>query len=114
MKNYVHDGETLALTLTEEAHSGRPVLIGDIFGVAVTDGKVGQSIAVTIEGAFILQKTTGAIAQGDKVYWQRAQVTPPKEEGVTKTPDGNKLVGVAAMSAGPADQAIMVRLNGSF
>ena len=114
MKNFVHDGETLTLTLVEETKSGRPVLLGDLFGVAVVDGKIGQNVAVTVQGVFILPKTVGAVAQGDRVFWQKAQATPPKDEGVTKIPEGNKLIGIAAMSAGAADAMIQVRLNGSF
>ena len=114
MKNYVHDGDILTVTLSEESRSGRPVILGDLFGIAVTDGRVGQQVAVTLQGVFVLPKLPGAIAQGERVFWQKAQVAPPKDEGVTKTPEGNKLIGVAASAADPADSGLEVRLNGTF
>ena len=114
MKNYVHDGETLTLVLTEDVRSGRPVMVGEVFGIAVGDGKAGDKLAVTIVGVYELTKLAGAIGQGERVFWQKAQVAPPKDEGITKTADGNRLVGVAAKSAGSGDLTVEVRLNGAF
>ena len=115
MKNWVHDGTTLPLVLTEDTKSGRAVQIGDTFGVAVDDGIVGQKVAVTVVGVFELTKLPGALQQGERVFWQKAQTLPtPRDEGVTKTPDGNRLIGIAAESAAAGDLIVKVRLNGTF
>ena len=115
MKNFIQGGDVLTVSAPPlGVKSGYPVVIGEIFGVASNDAQAGEVVAVAVEGVFALPKLPGAVATGDKVYWQSAQAAPPKDPGVTKTPDGNKLIGVATQDAAPQATEVIVRLNGAF
>ena len=114
MKNYVHEGSVVTVTLVEAAKSGRPVVIGDGFGIAITDGKSGDDISVRVVDVYELPKLPGAIGLWEKVYWQRAQEQPPKEEGVTKAAEGNRLIGLAMKAAAAGETTVKVRLSGNI
>jgi len=68
MKNFVSDGNVIFHVLTAAVSSGDLVLAGSLVGVAVTDGAIGEEIALTVEGVFDIPAATGATyALGVKV-----------------------------------------------
>lgn len=70
MKNAHQDGRVLDVTLEAAALSGGVVTKGRMLGVAVTNGEIGDTIAVHVEGVFRLPKlSTAVIAFGDPVTW---------------------------------------------
>jgi predicted RecA/RadA family phage recombinase len=108
MKNFVQPGNTLDLIAPAALTSGQPVLIGSIFGVAVTDAASGDTVAVDIEGVFELAKvTTDAIAAGDKLYWDSAAAKLTKTPGTGSKP----LVGFAVAAAGNGVTTVCVAIE---
>lgn len=84
MKNFIQDGKTIEYKVAETAiKSGDVRVIGDVAGVAVTDGAVDETVVLNVTGVYELAKGTGAITQGQKVYaaadgsgmWQRPRIT---------------------------------------
>lgn len=70
MKNVHQDGRVLDVTLTAAVSSGGVVAIGKLVGIAVTDGAIGDTIAVHVEGVFQLPKLAAAVfARGAAVNW---------------------------------------------
>ena len=69
MKNFIQDGKTIEYKVAETAiKSGDVRVIGDVAGVAVTDGAVDETVVLNVTGVYELAKGTGAITQGQKVY----------------------------------------------
>ncbi|GHT47873.1 hypothetical protein AGMMS49965_26060 [Bacteroidia bacterium] len=108
MKNLVEDGKTIKYTVAgADVKSGDPVVIGSLVGVAVTDGAVGDTIAVALEGVYSLPKDSAAITKGAKAY---VKVT----EGVaavTATATGATLAGYAFEAAAAGDSFVFVKLS---
>jgi predicted RecA/RadA family phage recombinase len=111
MKNYIQEGDTLALAAPYTVSSGGGALIGATFGVAVTDLANGETGSFMLEGVFTLPKATGAStggAQGVKAYWVAAS------KSVSAASSGNTLIGVFTATCADGDATASVRLNGSF
>lgn len=94
MKTKIESGDVLTVTAPSGGTtSGVGVLIGSIFGIAVTTNDAGDSVAIhrsgvfdhTAEGAGSGQ----AWATGDVVYWDNTN------KRLTKTSSANTRVGVA-------------------
>jgi predicted RecA/RadA family phage recombinase len=106
MKNLVQDGKTIQYTVTgADVKSGAIVVVGDIAGIAVTDGKIGDTIALEVKGVYNLPKVTGVIAQGKKVYAVAADGT------VTTTATSNTFIGYAWTAAASGDTTVDVKLS---
>lgn len=111
MKNYIQEGDMLALAAPYARSAGEGALIGATFGVAVTDLANGEVGTFALEGVFTLAKSTAASsggAQGAKAYWIAASKV------VTAASSGNTLIGVFTGTCADADATCSVRLNGSF
>lgn len=108
MKNFVEDGKTIDYTVADSPiKSGEVRMLEDVAAVAVTDGAVGETIAMHVTGVYELPKGSGAIKQGQRVY---VNVT----EGVTTivpTASGNKLAGYAWSMAAAGAATVLVKLN---
>lgn len=69
MKNFIQDGKTIEYKVADTAiKSGEVRVIGDLAGVAVTDGAVDETVVLNVTGVYELAKGSGAITQGQKVY----------------------------------------------
>lgn len=123
MKNFIQDGKTIEYKVAETAiKSGDVRVIGDVAGVAVTDGAVDETVVLNVTGVYELAKGTGAITQGQKVYaaadgsgivaTQGQKVYAPADgSGIVATATDNKPVGVAWEAAAAADTTVLVKLN---
>lgn len=103
--NYIQEGKALNYTAGADITSGQFVLMGAIGGVAKTaiaNGKVG---AVHISGVFSVPKASGAVTQGQKLYWNS------DNSNLTTTASGNTIVGVAAAPAASGDATVAILLN---
>lgn len=107
MKNFIEEGKTIEFTPVDaDVKSGMPVVVGDLVGVSITDGAIGETITLSAEGVYSLPKGAGAIKKGQKVY---VNVT----EGVTTivaTSTGNTFAGYAWEAAAAGDASVNVRL----
>lgn len=115
MKNYIQPGNTIDWVVTGSAVvSGQTIVIGSIVGVAVTDGAVGETIAVTVEGVFKVAKATAAITLGAPVYWD-ADGNPvggtAGSGAATATSTGNTLMGKAIEAAAGGTATVKVKLG---
>lgn len=97
MKNSILSGGVVTLTAPYNRSAGQGMLVGSLFGVAVTDVLSGAEVVVELEGAFTLAKATGAWTQGAKLYWDDSA------KNVTTTPTSNTYIGYALAAAGSGD-----------
>jgi predicted RecA/RadA family phage recombinase len=105
MVNYVQDGDTILLTAPYTVTSGQAAKVGKFFGVACDDITSGSTGQFKTDGVFAITKTTGAIAQGDPVFWDNTN------KYLTTTANSNTEVGVCLVAALSGDTTATVRLN---
>ena len=104
MQNKIQDGRVLDITLAADVKGGDVVALGNICGVAVTDGTTGQTIAVEVEGVFDLPAVSGtAFIVGDALYWNGT--------AATKTATGNPPLGLAVQAKTTGSTTARVRLG---
>jgi len=69
-KNLVQDGKVLhyAVKPTDSIKSGDLVAVEDVVGVAITDGKAGELLAVSVEGVYDIPvpAASGTIIRGKR------------------------------------------------
>lgn len=107
MRNFISDGKVIDLTVDEDVASGEGVVIGSIFGVATRAALSGETVPCIRSGEVELTKVAGAIAQGDKIYFNDTSDT------VTKTSaTGLFLIGAASLAAQAGDATVRVLLDG--
>lgn len=104
MKNYVQPGKVLDLVLAANVASGNFVVSGELAGIAQTDGLSGATIAVLMEGVVTYAKATGAVTQGQKLYYVAAN------NNLSTTASGNTFVGYAVAAALSGDAEVTVVL----
>lgn len=91
MKNYRHDGKVMDYVAGGDVVSGGVVVLPGIgCGVAVTNGKNGEKVAVNIDGVFELP-TDEQLAQGVRAFWSGTKVTA--------SATGNTLMGMTMGAA---------------
>jgi predicted RecA/RadA family phage recombinase len=108
MKNFIQRGDVIAIPAPADVSSGDGVLVGSLFGVAITDAASGQSVECAVEGAVFLAKATGVWTTGAPIYWDESA-------GVATTDDdtgSNLRIGVAIAAALEADATGPVKLLG--
>lgn len=108
MKNYIQEGDLIALAAPYAVSSGGGALIGAVFGVAVTDLANGEVGNFALKGVFAQPKATGAATLGAKAYWDNTN------KNITATAGSHTLVGVFVAAYASGDTTANVRLNGSF
>jgi predicted RecA/RadA family phage recombinase len=106
MKNYIQEGKVLTVKAPYAVKSGEGFLLEDLFLVATADAELDAEVEGMTMGVVELEKASGAIDAGKKVYWD---ATAKK---ITGTAAGNSLVGVAVKGAVIADPVVLVRLDG--
>lgn len=107
MKNYVQNGDVLAVTAGGTVNSGDVVLAGSVVGVAINGGVSGDVISVSVKGVYNLTKnTTDVVARGAKLYWDAGN------SRLTVTPSTHEFAGYAWAPAGNGDTKVDIRLIG--
>lgn len=105
MQNFICDGKSIEVVATAAILSGDVVVASNIVGVAATSAAIGETVAVSITGVFLLVKAAGTSwNQGDKIYWDATNKV------VTSTAASNTLMGYAYKSAASADTSAYVKL----
>lgn len=108
MKNYVQSGEYLEITAPAAISSGDGVLIGDLFGVAVTDIANGENGNLAVEGVYSLAKATDVGSGG--TIWNPAYFDATQKK-VTAIASGNTQVGIFAETTLDAATSAKVLLS---
>lgn len=107
MKNFVQAGNVLSVTTPVGGLvSGAGCLVGALFGVASLTTAQGETNELALTGVFTLPKTSGAVAQGARLYWDAGAAR------LTTTAEGNSLVGTAMQAAAAGTGTVAIRLNG--
>lgn len=71
--NYVAPGDVVVVTSPASYSSGDGVLLGQFFGIALTDGGSGDDLPIQLTGVWDIAKTSAqAWAVGDAIYWDDA------------------------------------------
>lgn len=93
MKNYVSEGDLIAVTAPAAVVSGDFVQVNSyMFGIATNDAASGAEVVIKTEGVFDIVKASGAAwAVGDLIYWSGT--------AGTKTVSTNVLIGVCVAAA---------------
>lgn len=112
MKNYVSSGQTMDVVAPANVASGSLVVVGQMFGVALTSAASGASLAIQTGGVYsglpaINAAGTSATA-GTNAHWDAAN------NQVTVSATSNLKVGVFALPKANTDTSVTVRLNESF
>ncbi|WP_274626568.1 DUF2190 family protein [Arvimicrobium flavum] len=109
MKNFIQQGDTIEVLAPYDVTSGGGALVGDLFGVAVTDAASGAKLQLKTTGVFDLAKTSAqAWTPGVVIYWDNTT------KKATTTATSNKVIGVALLDAANPSASGRVRLNGAF
>ena len=106
MKNYICDGDNIAITATGAIASGQLHLVGSKVLVATTAAAAsGDVYTAKTEGVFEVPKEVGAITVGQKLYLLSGG------SSVTTTASGNTLVGWAYSAAASGDTTVQISIN---
>ena len=107
MKNYVQDGNTIAVTNAGATViiSGSPLAIGDLVAIAITDINPGETGAGMARGVVSLPKlAVDNIAQGKTVYLKDGKIQLASADAIQ--------AGKAWEAAAANSTSVLVRLNG--
>lgn len=107
MKNAIKSGATLQYLAPYDRLSGEAALLGSIFGVAMNTVLSGVLGVFELEGCFKLAKATGALAVGDKAFWDDTN------KRLTTDATLGPLVAVCVTAALSGDAKVEVKLNES-
>ncbi|MFT4061084.1 MAG: DUF2190 family protein [Edaphocola sp.] len=108
MQNLVSTGKSIDTVLDATVSGGDVVVLGNMVGVAVSDGDGENLRTVALSGVYTLPKGTGAITLGAKVYYDATNAV------ATTTASGNTLMGLAFAAAASADTTVTVGLTNGF
>ena len=106
MKNWIQPGDIVTVVAPVAVNSGDGLLVGTLFGVAVSTAAVGATVEISTTGVMDLPTAAVAITQGAKLYWDNTA------KNVTTTVGTNTLIGCAIVAAAIGDATTRVRLNG--
>lgn len=106
MKNWIQPGDIVTVVAPVAVSSGAGLLVGVLFGVAISDAIAGDTVEIATTGVVDLPKAAVAITQGAKLYWDNTT------KNVTTTVGTNTLLGCALVAAAIGDAGVRVRMNG--
>jgi predicted RecA/RadA family phage recombinase len=105
MKNFQSKGFTMDYTATEAVASGKPVLVGKMLGVAVSNIAANETGVLEVEGVFNLAKGAVAVTQGAQLYWDATNGV------VTTTATSNTACGKAFAAAAAGSASVDIKIN---
>lgn len=105
MKNYVSEGKTIKHKLDAAKSAGQGTLVGQLFGVCVSDGAIGDEIALMVEGVYDMPAGSGdTYAVGAVVGYDEAG------DVATAAGLGDKNVGVCVEAKIAGTTSVRVKL----
>lgn len=106
MKNSIQCGSILTLLAAAAVNAGDAVLVGKIFGVAVTNVAAGANGEFLTTGVFELPALAADVAaQGAVLYWDAVN------KRLTVTAAGNTRVGVATVAKANGAATAIIKLD---
>jgi len=104
MKNlYLDEADIVPLVMTAAVVSGQLIQVGNFVGCCETDGKVGDTVSVRLEGAVIVPKNA------PDAYTQGQQVKFAPATGIASAA-GTVAAGAAIAAAPAGSTTVIVRL----
>jgi predicted RecA/RadA family phage recombinase len=104
MKNFVQEGEVVSVLAPATVVAGQGVLVGSIFGVAITDAASGAPVNIGLRGIYALPKVSAEVwTAGQILYWNGTAVT-----NVAST---NKIIGATPLAVAGGVTTANVLLN---
>lgn len=107
MKNFIQDGKVINVVLAAIIASGGVLQVGQLVGVAVTSGAIGDTVAIQLFGVFTINKAAGALSQGALLYWDDTA----KNVTTSSASGANAKIGYAWASAQSGDATVQVTLS---
>jgi len=112
-KTYQGEGNVIKVTLVAAQVSGVPMVIGKLLGIPLTDGAIGDVIAVAISGIYnVLAVTGAAFVKGETITWD---VSAALADDQAATPAAGDLtlgcVAVEDVASAAAGSTVAVKLN---
>lgn len=113
MTNAVQRGEVLEVVAPSGGFTGGiTYVVGELVGVAIKTVLQGELGELYIKGVFTMDKITGALTQGQKVYWDPAGSAVDGSTGaITGTVGSLKQCGWAYSAAASGDASVDVLLG---
>jgi predicted RecA/RadA family phage recombinase len=110
MKTFVQEGNLITTVVPPGpgpgVKSGDVLVIGNLAGIAATDGAPGEQVELALTGCYRLPKGAGGLNQGAVVTWNA-------QNGVIATAGaGNLCLGLVIADAANEDSTALVRLGG--
>lgn len=109
--NITQDGGRLTVVAPAAVSSGDLVLVGTMFGIALTDAASGANVVIQTGTVATIPKTNAAsmsMAAGAVVYWDNIGLK------ATTSATSNTKIGVAMAAVPNTATEVSVRLNPSF
>lgn len=104
----VQDGDVITVTAPRALSSGDGVLIGALFGIALTDAANGASVDIAVDCVATVNKTSAlAISVGDRLFWDDTNHV------VNKTATAQSCVGIAVEAAANPSATVKMLLESS-
>lgn len=114
MKNDIAKGETMTITTTAAHSAGDVVVINNVVGIAADDALISTTAILKMQGVAEVPKVTGAINQGQFVYWD-ADGNPlggiSGDGAATTTSTDNTKMGYAYEAAAADATTVKVKLQ---
>jgi predicted RecA/RadA family phage recombinase len=111
MDNFKQHGDRILHTLTADAVSGDPLVVGTgLLGVAMNNGANTEVIDTAVEGVYRLPKVSaGVILRGEQVLWDDSADEVDDDAATPAT--GDFLCGYAWEDAGAGVLFVDVKIN---
>lgn len=107
-RNGKHPGAVIPVTLAAAATSGELIKVGDLAGVALHTGGIGDTIEVAIDEVFAVAKlSTDNMAQGVTVYLDATE----KRVTLDDATGSNIPAGKTTVAAAASTTVVEVKLN---
>ena len=112
MKNSVQRGLVLDVPAAPTAYtSGKAYVVGEFVGVAVNTVLINEPGTLWLSGVYEVGKITGAVTQGQIIYWDPAATALDGTTGAATTVAGSlKRMGTAWLAAQSGDATVQVKL----
>lgn len=111
-KSYVQDGSVIDVTLAAAVSAGDVVVVGALVGVAITDGAVGDTIAVNINGVWQLPAAADdTYVQGETLAYDVSADVFTDFSGAGTQAAGDIVAAGVAFEDANAGGSVKVRLN---
>lgn len=113
MARFVQEGKTIDYTPGTAVAAGKPIVIDDIVGITNRDIAANTLGALTIAGVFDVEKVTGAVTNGQDLYWDSdgdpVGGTAGSGAMTTNAADG-VFAGIAVKAAAESDTTVRMAL----